>query len=122
MTPMHPLDEKPRMNPNLFRALVEQSTEAILLLDASAVVLYANPATARVFRYNPEEVRGCSILGWVQPDEGHSFASLFAASLQRPGQVAFVSGFYRHKGEDEVLFGEGRLSSRLDDPDVRGVL
>jgi two-component system, sensor histidine kinase and response regulator len=110
------------MNTQFFRALVDRSAEAILLLDASATVRYANPATARIFGYAPEEARGRNVLDWVQTDDGPSFASLFAAALGRPGQVTLVSGYYRHPREDVVLYGEGRLSSYLDDPDVGGVL
>ena len=65
------------MSPKLFQALVEQSTEAILLLDASATVLYANPATARVFGYTPDEACGSRLLDRVRPDDG-SWARLFA--------------------------------------------
>src|SRR5947209_18476454 len=94
----------------LMRALVEHSPEAILLLDADAVVVYANQATATVFGYTPEEARGCRVIDWLRPDDAPGFADLFEVCLKRPGQLILVSGFYRHKGSDDILYGEGRLS------------
>src|SRR5207302_2652392 len=96
--------------------------EAVLVLDADAVVVYANPATATVFGYAPEEARGSRVVNWLRPDDAPGFASLFEVCLQQPGQLLLVSGFYRHKDSGDELYGEGRLSNHLDDPDVRGVL
>jgi len=110
------------MKPKLFQTLVDQSTEAILLLDAEATVLYANRTTERVFGYTPDEACGLKIIDWIHPDDGPSVGSLFAACLHQPGQEVLISGFYRHHGDGDPLYGEGRLSNHLDDPEVGGVL
>jgi PAS domain S-box-containing protein len=110
------------MRPKLFQSLVEESTEAILLLDPSAIVLYANPATNRVFGYTPEEARGLSMIEWIQPTDGTSVLSVFAECVRQPGQVVILTGFYRHPREPDLLYGEGRLCNHLDDPDVQAVL
>ncbi len=108
------------MSPKLFQTLVEQSTEAILLLDASGAVQYANPATARVFGHTPEEARGLPAIDWLQRGDG-GVGRLFATCLRRPGQEVLLSTSYLHNDGD-VLYGEGRLINRLDDPEVGGVL
>jgi PAS domain S-box-containing protein len=110
------------MNPGLFRALVEHSPEAILLLDAEGAVLYASAATERVFGYPPEQARGQRIVDWVEPDDALGLPGLLAACLENPGQVVLFSGLYRYKGNEDVLYGEGRLCNRLGDPDVGGIL
>jgi PAS domain S-box-containing protein len=101
---------------------VEQSTEAILLLDASATVLYANPATARVFGYTPEEARGRPAIDWVQPNDGLSFLTLFAACLRQPGQQVHLAGYYQHHRDADLLYGEGCLTNHLANPEIGGVL
>jgi PAS domain S-box-containing protein len=110
------------MTPRLFQALVENSPEAILVLDAGGIVRYANPATTRVFGYTPEEALGQMVVAWVQPDDALSLSSLLRACLQNPEQSVFFSGFYLHKDNEDVLYGEGRLSNHLADPDVGGIL
>src|SRR5262249_50478491 len=47
-----------RMNLRCFQALVEHTPEAVLILDRDGAVRYANPATAQVFGYAPEEAWG----------------------------------------------------------------
>jgi PAS domain S-box-containing protein len=110
------------VNPKVYQYLVEQSQEAILVLDASARVLYANSAAARVFGYTPEEARGRWAIDWVQPNDGPSFLSLFAACLRQPGQQVLLAGYYQHPRDADLLYGEGCLSNHLDDPEVGGVL
>jgi PAS domain S-box-containing protein len=110
------------VNAKLFQALVEQSTEAILMLDATATVVYANPATARVFGYTPKEARGRNILDWIQADDCSGLLGLFEACKRQPGQVVFLSGFYQHRNEADVLYGEGRFCNLLVEPEVRRVL
>ncbi len=110
------------MKSNLFQALVERSTEAVLLLDAEATVLYANRTTERVFGYRPDEARGLKMIDWIHPTDGPSVGSLFTACLHQPGQEVLLSGYYWHHGEDITLYGEGRLCNYLDDPEVEAVL
>ncbi len=110
------------MTSKLYQVLIEQSPEAVLVLDGAGVVLYANAATERVFGHGAAEAVGRNALDWVQPDEAPSFRGLFLTAVRGPRQVIHVSGFYRHTGSDDVLYGGGRLISHLDDADVRGVL
>jgi PAS domain S-box-containing protein len=110
------------VSPNVFRSLVEQSTEAMLLVDASATVLYANPATTRVFGYTPAEARGMRMLDWVKPNDDLSVLTLFSMCLREPGCVIHLSGFYQHNLSGDVLYGEGSLTNHLDDPEVGAVL
>jgi PAS domain S-box-containing protein len=108
------------MNGSLFQALVEQNSDAILVLDGKGRVRYANPATTRVFGFPPDELQGCS-LDLIQPDDAPNFASLFASCLRAPEQTVLVSAFYQHRNGD-LLYGEGRLVNNLADPGVQGVL
>jgi PAS domain S-box-containing protein len=110
------------VNTKGFQLLVEHSPEAMLLLDDDGVVQYASPATMTVFGYSPEEARGQRVINWVRPDDAPGFAALFAICQQQPGKLVRISGFYRHALSLDLLYGEGRLSNHLDDPEVKGVL
>src|SRR4051812_7083994 len=86
------------VSPNLFQALVEHSPEAMLLLDADGVIRYANPPTAPVSGSPSEEAQGQRLVQWILPGDAPALPPLFAACLERPGQLVLVPGFYRHKG------------------------
>jgi phosphoserine phosphatase RsbU/P len=49
-----------------YRSLWEAAPDAVVLMDASSTILFANPAVKQVFGYEPEEVIGRSI-GALQP-------------------------------------------------------
>jgi len=56
-----------------YRALWATSTDAIVILDRSSNVRYANPAVAAIFGYEPEEIVGQNV-ATIQPErlrEGH---------------------------------------------------
>ena len=110
------------MNPKLFQSLVEQSTEAILLLDEAATVRYANPATTRVFGLTPEAAQGLTLLDSIFSSDGSNLSDLFVACRNQPGMEVLLSGFYEHPDEADLLYGEGRLINHLDVPEVQGIL
>ncbi|WP_135851385.1 PAS domain S-box protein [Halorussus salinus] len=51
-----------------FRALAEDLTDAVLVIDAESTILYANPAVTDIFGYRPDELVGESLTLLV-PDE-----------------------------------------------------
>ena len=52
-----------------FHALIENSSDAIALIDAQAIILYASKSTTRLLGYMPEECVGRNSLDLVHPDE-----------------------------------------------------
>ena len=51
-----------------YRTLAKAASDAIVTIDASNTVVYANPAVERLFGYSPEELEGSS-LSKLMPDE-----------------------------------------------------
>ena len=52
-----------------FRALLENSSDAVLLIDPDGVILYASPSTAKVLGYLPEEIGGSICFDLIHPDD-----------------------------------------------------
>ena len=72
-----------------FRALIENSSDAIALIDEHATILYASASTTRVLGYTPEEFVGRNGLDLVHPDDRNrvqdTLASRSASSrVERP--------------------------------------
>ena len=60
-----------------FRALIENSTDAIFLVNAKTEIMYASPSTVKVLGYQPEELLGRNGLELVHPqDREHSSEAL----------------------------------------------
>ena len=47
-----------RYSEERYRLVVETASDAVISIDESSVILFANPATSRIFRYDPTELIG----------------------------------------------------------------
>lgn len=62
-------EEKIRTEEQRFRALAEQSSDIILLLDKNGTIVYENPAIKNIMGYNPEDRINRSVFETVHPDD-----------------------------------------------------
>jgi len=104
-----------------FRALVENSADAICVLDRAGRFSYLSASSERVTGYRPDELAGTSPLELVHPDELESLRRAIQeiAAHSRGGAQGFVR--YRHKDGD---FRHGAIDAvnQLDNPAIGGVL
>ena len=77
-----------------FRALIENSADGFVLLDAQGKLLYTGPP---ILGYESQEVRRRSVLDLIHPDERSSLTGAFAAFRARPGAVITSEYRVRHK-------------------------
>jgi PAS domain S-box-containing protein len=104
-----------------FKALVENSWEAIAVLDRDMKILYCSPAVTRILGFAPEERVGRSALDLVDSDKRSSMKATFEESLKRPGEQIPLRAALRHSDGSWRLV-EGVFTNLLDDPDVHGVV
>lgn len=105
-----------------YRALVQFSSDLVVLVDRAGVVSHASPSVERILGI-PHETQGISIFDLIHPDDlGEARANLQLA-VDHPDaldgvpvelRVLAADGSYRHL---EILG-----SNLLDDPDVGGIL
>jgi PAS domain S-box-containing protein len=114
-------EEALRASEERFRALAEKSTDAIALLDAQGVILYASPSTETVIGYTPEEFVGRNGFDGVHPDERPRLETLFSELLTEPGKARTAEFQYQHK-DGSWRFLEASGNNRLDDPAVRAIV
>jgi PAS domain S-box-containing protein len=77
-----------------FRALIENSADGFVLLDAKGNLLYSGPP---ILGYQSQELRGRSVIDLIHPDERPGVPAAFAAFLERPGAVITSEYRMRHK-------------------------
>jgi diguanylate cyclase (GGDEF)-like protein/PAS domain S-box-containing protein len=104
-----------------YRALLESSSEALVLLDAKGRIQYASAAMRRVLGYNSAEILGRTGLSFVRPEDRVGVQKAFAGLSAEPG--AFVTlrvGFQHRDGGLRVL--ESSLANRLGDAEVAAIV
>ena len=81
-----------------FRALIENASDIITVLDGDGTIRYESPSLEQVLGYKPEELIGKNVLELVHPDDAPEVVDTFAQSIQ--GQVVFEPGEVRFRHKD----------------------
>jgi PAS domain S-box-containing protein len=105
----------------LFRVLIEKSSDAIALLDRNGMVLYASPSTTRVLGYTSEEFVGHSTLQLIHPDDLEQTTHALAAVIEEPGKSLTLEYRVRHK-DSAWRWVEGTGINLMADSSVRSVV
>jgi diguanylate cyclase (GGDEF)-like protein/PAS domain S-box-containing protein len=104
-----------------FTALVQNSSDVILLVDPSGVVRYQTPSVERILGYLPSDLPGARLAELVLPDDEVRMADLVARARTRVGVIGPVELRFRKK-EGGSLFMEVTVTNLLDNPDLAGLV
>jgi PAS domain S-box-containing protein len=104
-----------------FRALIENSGDAIALLSRETQILYASPTTSKILGYTPAELMGRRAMDLVHPEDVPAVEIELKKIVDRPYQAANLIARLRHKdGTWRIL--EGTFTNLLHDPNVRALV
>jgi PAS domain S-box-containing protein len=108
-------------NEKRFRALIENSSDAISLFDSEANITFASASTARVLGYQPQDLVGRSAFELTHPDDLGTVQQRFQTARSNPRDPvplrARILG-----GNRQWRWVEGTFTNLLDDPDVRAIV
>jgi two-component system, cell cycle sensor histidine kinase and response regulator CckA len=104
-----------------FRALIENSADAIVLLDRDLRIQYSTPATACILGYQSGSFIGTPLLDFCHPNDHEALAEMLAICLAQPGVSVPGAVRIRHRN-GTWRYLEGTLTNLLDDPDVRAIV
>jgi|GEM_PF-596131 PAS domain S-box-containing protein len=114
-------EEALRESERYFRALIENSTDIITILDAAGAIVYESPSLQQFLGYRPEELIGGNVFDYLHPDDAPLALEAFREGIGIPGNASYMEVRFRHKDGSWRWFG-GTGSNLLDDPVVRGIL
>ena len=104
-----------------FRALIENSSDAITLLDAKGRAMYDSPAAPGMLGYAPEEWIGREVFALIHPDDLPKTQDLFQKLVETPG--ACVNSTFRvHHKSGSWLWLEMVATNLLDEPGVKAIV
>lgn len=110
-----------RASEERFRALVENSSDAVIVLDADGSLIFDNPSTARPLGYMPGEKMGASVFDIIHPDDVARFRRVFEEAVAHSGVATRASFRCRHKDGTWRQI-ESTFRSLLDNPAVGGIV
>jgi len=104
-----------------FRALIEQSSDAIALVTAEGAILYASPSASRVAGHTAEEFVGMNGFAFVHPDDLRYVQQRLNNLLDHPGEVITIEYRLQHK-DGSWLWIEGTATNLLHDPTINAIV
>ncbi|HXI30048.1 MAG TPA: PAS domain S-box protein, partial [Vicinamibacterales bacterium] len=110
-----------RSSEERFRALVENSSDALLLLDAEGRVTYVSPSSSRHLGWGSDEMLGGSIFDFLHPDDRDGMTVRMADVLRSPGKPIYQDIRLQHAdGSWRAI--ESVAANRLSDPSVAAIV
>jgi PAS domain S-box-containing protein len=110
-----------RASEERFRALVENSSDALLLVDAEGRVTYISPSSSRHLGWGSDEMLGQSIFDFLHPDDRDAMSMKLAEVLRSPGKPVTQDIRLQHAdGSWRAI--ESIAVNRLSDPSVEAIV
>ena len=110
-----------RASEERFRALVENSSDALLLIDVEGRVTYLTPSSERHLGWKREQMINRSIFDFVHPDDRDLVGHRMAEAIEHPLRPISQEVRFQHAdGEWRIMEGVG--VNRLGDPSVGAIV
>jgi diguanylate cyclase (GGDEF)-like protein/PAS domain S-box-containing protein len=110
-----------RQNEARFRALVQHSSDVIIVVRPDGGVRFVSPSARRVLRYEPSAVEGRSIADLLHTEDIEPARAFIAEAARNPGVGAPVEWRFRQP-DGSALHAEIIATNLLDEPTVRGIV
>src|SRR5947207_3740208 len=115
------MQEQLRASEKRFRALIEKSSDAIVLVDTNGQLLYVSPSTTRLLGYTPDELVGRSAFELIHPEDVEAIKHALAVIVQEPGKSLRAEFRARHQN-GSWRWVEGIGTNLLADPSVGAIV
>jgi PAS domain S-box-containing protein len=104
-----------------FRTLIETSSDAIVLLGPTGLVLYQSPSTDKILGYSLAEVQQMDGLQLIHPDDREADNNIFYKEISELNAVVQRSHRIKHKNGDYIHI-EGTYRNLLHDENINAIV
>ncbi len=114
-------EQTTRQGEERFRALVQNASDIVMVLDASGMIRYLSPSLRQVLGFRPDDMVGTAIDPIIHSDDAKLFRSALTSAVHASGTVGRVDVRARHRdGSWRDL--EVTLTNLLAEPHVSGIV
>ncbi|HEX2995569.1 MAG TPA: PAS domain S-box protein [Anaerolineales bacterium] len=115
------LEEALRKSEQRFRAMIENSADAVALVDAQGTITYITPAITGISGYPPSKYIGHSAFKFIHPEDLPGLISGFKALNRAPGSLT-TSSFRSQHIDGSWRWVDVTASNQLADPAVQAII
>lgn len=105
----------------LFRLMIENSSDVITVLDPDGTVRYGSPSLERVLGYAPDELIGRNLFDYIHPEDRAKAHGVLLEGLSQRGKPVAFDIRLRHKN-GSWRFVESTGSNQIDTRGVEGIV
>jgi PAS domain S-box-containing protein len=110
-----------RASEERFRALVENSSDALLMIDKDGIVRYVSASSQRHLGWTPASMLSRSLFEFLHPDDREFAETRMAEALRLPGSTITTEVRFKHQdGQWRTM--ETSAVNRLDEPAVAAIV
>jgi PAS domain S-box-containing protein len=103
------------------KSILDNSNDAIALVDAEGNILYSNPTVERITGYSDEERIGRPFTELIHPDDIPAVKKTFARTVSSSKATESMELRLRHK-DGSWLWIDGTGKSFIDDPSLKAIV
>ncbi len=115
-------EEALRESEQRFRALTENASDLIVILNPDYTIAYVSPSVERILGYTVAAVTGAKIADFVEPQDLPNFIAATGHRIQTPGTSPFLMQARVRHADGSWRTLEGIGSNLLDQPGVSGLV
>ena len=106
---------------NRFRVMIENSSDAIVLMGRTGTILYVGPSTNRILRYDEGEMIGRNPIEFIHPQDLQRIMLRLAQLIQTPG--AIMKDEYRLRRKDGTWrWVVGVAKNGINEPGLEAII
>jgi PAS domain S-box-containing protein len=110
-----------KQNEMKFKALLDHSTDAVLLLDADGRRLYITPSRRNVLGFNNDKEAGNNVFEIIHPDDRPQALEAFGKVKEKPGKSISLTFRAKHKN-GKWIWLEATATNLLEVPEVGAIV
>ncbi len=104
-----------------FRAIIENSFEAIVLRDHRGAVVYQSPGAEKITGYTTEELKDTGLASFIHPDDMEQVMARMETVRRNPKKPVHGINRIRHKS-GRYIWIEGYTANLLEDENVKAMV
>jgi len=115
------LEKRIKSSEEHFRSLLQNSTDAITILDKSGHITFESSLEGKLSKLDFEELKGKSIFELIHPDDQENVRMIFKNSIKNPGRQYKVE-FRGWQKNDSWIYIESIFANNLENPLIKGIV
>lgn len=105
----------------LFRALIENSTDILVVVNGLGEIVYSSPYIEKYFGISSTDQKGINAFEYIHPEDISRLATVFMDVLENPGKPFSVDA-RAHTREGKPIWVEGTVTNLLATEGINGIV